>query len=335
MTILTVTILGICTYIGVESARVYNRFDYRGLGNNMYAPIQIVGANLFELSYLITVILGVAAVLSGGASLLNQLIGLPQILGTVLMFAVILVISIFGVKVVRAAGTWMTLGIVIIVLSVTFCGIGASWDHIKQIFAEKEVYTSTGTALYWMITYAGFQCAVIAVTACSAEGITSNRESVGAAIIGTILNFVMMFLVALMLLGFMPDVVDNKEAATLPTLFVVNSLGYGILKVFYPILLFLAYITTGVGLAFGTVQRFKPRVLKKMNNEVIKSAIITAITLFFCWLVSQLGLLWVVKMGYQYLGLANIFIVIIPFLTLGAYNLRKAHKAENKTKITE
>ena len=95
------------------------------------------------------------------------------------------------------------------------------------------------------------------------------------------------------------------------------------LGVIYPLLLFLALITTAVGLTFGMVSRVDPYVLKKVNNPFKKKCIIAVLFLLMCYLISNLGLLWVVQVAHKYLGIFNWIFVILPLFILGFRNMKK------------
>ena len=90
--------------------------------------------------------------------------------------------------------------------------------------------------------------------------------------------------------------------------------------------LFLALITTAVGFVFGLVERVQPHVLKKMDNIILKKAIISIITLLACYAVSTLGLMWVVNVAYKYLGIFNWLFIIFPLWFIGFKNIKRRDK---------
>jgi hypothetical protein len=193
---------------------------------------------------------------------------------------------------------------------------------------------SFGNSLLWALTYAGFQMAIVGGTAASYVGAKSYGEAKGFAITGIILNIAMLSGVCLLLTMGMPEIYTNEEAKVLPTLFMVNSLNLGALKVVYPILLMLALITTGVGFCFAMVTRFAKYFIKEKegrSNEKLVNGIICLITLIFCWGIAQLGLIWVVQVAYRYLGIYNWIAIIIPFTIFGWKNLKRL-RAEHPEK---
>lgn len=341
--ILTIFIIALTYYVGVETARQINKFDYHAWSKEAYKPFGFIGSIFIDISIALTVIAATAAVIAAGASLGNQQFGWPPILGSLLMFAIITVLSIFGAKVVRNSAMIMTVGIIAIVLLVLIAGLIKFAPDISRLFSERFVnptaakWSVTGTnetvpgnfgnSLLWALTYSGFQMGIIGASAASFKGAKSKQESKGFAILGFILNAVMLSGVTFLLLAGMPGIWADKAARTLPTLFMVNQLNMPILKFLYPIMLFLALVTTGVGLIFGLVERLNPYLLKNMQNEVARKAILSIISIGVCWAVSLLGLMWVVAVAYKYLGILNWFFVILPLWIFGFKNIKARDNA--------
>ena len=132
--------------------------------------------------------------------------------------------------------------------------------------------------------------------------------------IGCTMNIIMLVGICLLIFSQMPDIYLNEATRALPTIAVVEQLNIPILQVLYPILLFLALITTAVGFIFGIVTRVEPHVMKNETNPVKKKAIIAVISLIVCYLVSTLGLMWIVQNAYKYLGIFNWALIILSLI---------------------
>lgn len=340
---LTIAIIALTYYVGLETARQIGKFEYHGWSKEAYKPMGTVGSIFLDISIALTVIAATAGCIAAGASLGNQQFGWPPIVGSLIMFAVIVLLSIFGEKVVRNNAMIMTVGIIIIVLVVLIAGLVKFGPQIAQLFSDKFINPTAakwgvtgsagtvegnfGNSLLWALTYSGFQMGIIGGAAASFKGASSKREAKGAMILGYILNAVMLSGVTFLLLGGMPTIWTDEAARTLPTLYMVGQLNMPILTVLYPIMLFLALVTTGVGLTFGLVERLNPYLLKGMKSEVGRKAILSIISLGICWAVSLLGLMWVVAVAYKYLGILNWFFVILPLWIFGYRNIKARDKA--------
>lgn len=90
--------------------------------------------------------------------------------------------------------------------------------------------------------------------------------------------------------------------------------GLGILRYAYSIVLFMAFISTGVGCTFSTVTRMENIIFKKLSittRRTIASFLVIVLSLG----MSTFGLTALVMQGYGKLGIVGIFLMIIPCLT--------------------
>lgn len=339
MPILSIIIIGITYYICIENARQTDKWSYDLWSKEAFAPFSKFGSIAMEIGAVIVTVSASAAAIASGANLVHQELGLPVWIGSIIMFAIITVLVIFGEKVVRGNAMIMSLGIIIILAIVLTVGIAKFWPHIKELYAEgyvnpespqwsisdstKSQEGSIFNAILWALTYSGFQVSAIGGIAASFKGAMSKKESKGAIGVGIILNIAMLSGVCLLIFAGMPTVFTDEEARLLPTIHMVNQLDIPFLNILYPLLLFLALVTTAVGLIFGMVQRIDPYVLKGMENKVLKKAIISVACLLVCYGISLLGLMWVIQVAYKYLGIYSWIFLIIPLWIFGFKNIRK------------
>lgn len=142
------------------------------------------------------------------------------------------------------------------------------------------------------------------------------------------MNAFMLMSVCTLILSGMPTVATDPDAKLLPTVFIVNNLNVPFFNIVYPILLFLALITTLVGFVLAIQTRLASVLLKNMANEKLKNAIISTGFLILVWIVSQVGLIALISKGYTYAGYIAVVFWLIPTLTIGMKNMRKYRKME-------
>lgn len=339
MPAISMAIVALIMYVGLETARQTDLWNYNGWSKEAFSPIGRFGTLAMDFSIVITSIAATAASIASGAQLISQTFGTPLLLGSAIMFALITLLCIFGEKVVRNNAMVMTVAILSIITIIICLGLAKFWPDIVALYSDKyvnpeaskwSVTGSNGTtegsvfnAVLWALTYAGFQFGAVGGVASSFKGATTRNESKGAAIAGFVMNAIMLSGICLLIFSGMPEIYTNENARLLPTVYIVNQLDFPLLSVVYPVLLFLALITTGVGFTFGMVQRLDPYVLKKMENPFAKKCIISIVFLGVCYGISTLGLMWVVQVAYKYLGIFNWIFLIIPLLILGFKNIKK------------
>ncbi len=328
MPIWAMFLVGMLMYVTLEISRLHQVFSYSSIVQKAYVPIQKVLGTTYDIIQTLSMLLAPAACLAGGAALFNQIFGLPTFLGTLVMLVLTVVVCIFGAKVVRMFGTALTVLMIVCVGIITVFGIKANWANISWHISTAKMYTSVGQSLWYGTLYGLFQSGIWAAGCASAVGIRYRNEAKGVAITGIILNTLMLSAVVMMIMGGMPTVATDAKAKLLPTLYIVNQLTIPAFSVIYPLLLFMALITTAVGFVFAVQGRLGLIMFKKMENQKLKNAIISTMWLIVIWAVSQLGLLVIIQKGYAYLGYIYIFILVIPMFTLGVMNIKKYRKLE-------
>lgn len=347
MPLLTFAIIAFTYYVGLETARQTDSWGYDVWAKKAYGPtIGKVLSPAMDISVIMTTIAASAAAIATGGLLVKQYLGLPVVVGSLMMLVVITVLCIFGESLVRKNAVVMTSAMLIIIAIVLIAGLIKFAPQIAKLFGEKYVnpnaskWSVTGTSetvqggffnsFLWALTYAGFQMGAIGGVVSSFKGGSYKNESKGAMILGYVLNIIMLIGVCLLIFSQMPNIYTDQVARKLPTIFIVKQLDVPILSVLYPILLFLALITTAVGLMFGMVHRVEPYVLKNMNNQLLKKTIICVVGLLICYGVSTFGLMFVITGAYKYLGIFNWIFLIIPLWVIGYKNIRKRDRGELK-----
>ncbi|WAW14683.1 hypothetical protein [Peptostreptococcus equinus] len=350
MPIITFILIGITYYVGLETARQTDKWSYDAWSKEAFGggTLAKVLAILMDISIVITTIAASAATIATGGLLGQQYLGLPVALGSIAMVVIVTLLCIFGESLVRKNAMFMTAGILIIVTIVIVAGLMKFAPDIQRLFAEGyvnphsaqwsitgkggQVPGNIGNALLWALTYTGFQISAIGGITSSFKGGQFREEAKGAMIIGAFINILMLVGICLLIFSQMPNIYTNEAARQLPTIFVVKQLNVPALSVLYPILLFLALITTAVGFIFGMVSRIEPYAFKNMENQTLKKAIICILSLAICYAVSKLGLMWIVQNAYRYLGIYNWIFMILPLWFFGFKNIKRRDRERLEVK---
>ena len=345
MPIITFAIIAFTYYIGLETARQTDKWGYDLWSKEAFGSASKLLTPAMDFSIIITTIAATAATIATGGLLGNQYLGLPVAVGSIAMFIIVTILCIFGENLVRKNAMIMTSAILVIISIVLVAGLIKFAPDIARLFREGYVNPNSakwsisgsadtvpgniGNSLLWGLTYAGFQISAIGGRAASFKGGSFKQEAKGAMIMGAVINILMLVGICLLIFSQMPHIYLDEATRKLPTVFIVNQLNIPVLAVLYPILLFLALITTAVGFIFGMVQRLDPYVLKNMDSKpVLRKAIISFVCLLVCYAVSKLGLMWVVQVAYKYLGIFNWAFIILPLWILGYKNIKKRDKGE-------
>ncbi len=313
MPALAMLILNLVFRFGLENAQLNSVSNYREWSDAVFYPLNKIFSNLYEVCYIIILILAVSASIAGAAALL-QTYGLPYGLGVILTGGIFFLLTIFGKELISRASTFMTVCIVISMLVIVFFGLTDARADLGAMVSTSNEPMGMGAAVWAMLQYAGYQAYTVATISPYASVLKTKENVTKMTVINFIINTSMLGLSALMLLAWMPHL--NGE--TLPILFIATSTGHGWLRYLYSIILFMAFVSTGIGCIFGFVTRFENKVLTNMDITG-RRAIISLVSMIVSMGVSMLGLTVIVSKGYAYMGLIGIFLVIIPCLTLVVY----------------
>ena len=307
--------------------------SYKQLFETLYHPFDKIEW-LFEVFFYIMVLMAVAAAISGAASALQGYFGMNYYLGIAAVGAVVLVLTIFGAGIVRAASTYMGIAILITAITIYTVGIFKSDSTITSVLAAdftQRGFAGIPTAIVNAFTYAGFQCVTLpTMIACGTP--LKNRAGCGKAMwISFAMNTVALVLSIFMLLSWQGVYTAVEGGTTIPTLTACNAMGIGWLTTVYGICLLLCLISTGVTTIFGFVARFeKLPMFRAIPSAPVRSAIVSAFIIVVSMTISLAGLSNIIKYGYGYCGYLGIAVVVIPFLTVGVYKNRAYIRAHGE-----
>ncbi len=315
--------------------------SYKQLFETLYHPFgKLVW--LFELFFYIMVLMAVAAAISGAASAIGSYFNIAYNIALLLVGAVILTLTIFGAKLVRAASTIM--GFIILTCAVTIytVGIARGGNLMEMLQAD---FTTTGfmnmpNAVLNAFTYAGFQCVTLPAMVSCATPLKSEGGCKKAMWISFALNTVALVLSIFMLFSWQGVYTQAEGGTTLPTLTACTAMGIDWLTAVYGICLLLCLVSTGVTTIFGFTARFeKLSIFAKIRSSHLRSAIVSTFIIVLSMSISLVGLSNIIKYGYGYCGYLGIITVVIPFLTVGVYKNRKYIKengfGENKAQSVQ
>lgn len=292
--------------------------NYKDVFEHVYAPYSKLEI-LFEIYFYIIVICAVSAAIAGAATLLVDY-GIPYGVGVALIGIAVLVMVMFGAGLVAKASAVMSIIILVCVFTIYILGIAGRTEQLSAVMAAKE-YNSLGTAIWKVFVYAGFQSVVVPAMIGTGVVLKNKKNATKACFIGFLMNGLALALSCVMLLAWYNTGADSYLATgntALPTIYVCRQLGVGPLELVYAVALFLCFVSTCVTSVYGLIPRFQKSIKAFQTMDSKKSAFIIAlIAIVISMSFSMVGLTNVIKYGYNYCGIFGVFIIVIPFLTVG------------------
>ena len=360
--ILAMGILALCMYAIMKFAKVNNFANYKDTFRALYPkPWMEV---FFEVFYIVIILAAVAGCITGAANVIAKFVGETNYgvaghAGTTWIFniivtAMLIVLSIFGVQLVRMASTVLTVAIIVVSIIVVITGFAAS-DTINAMLAqypeiEAAAYNPDQLNAFWrgVIVYAGFQC--VSLPSMIAGASDMNLKGVKrSCILGWIMNGGILALMGAMLAKWYPLLQGMVNAGAdfygqfnlggiptaIPNLTVLTFVGITALVAVYSFLLFCAFVSTSVTLIYSMIDRFTPYMFPKyIKNAQVRSILVGVVVIGCCLLIAPLGLSNITKLLYGYDGYYAILVIFIPAI-IWAIPKTKAKMAELKAEGKE
>ena len=301
----------------------------------------------FEIFYIVIIVAGVASAVSGAGNVLTNFLGLEyvgsvKIIANLIIVVILIILTIFGVKLVIAASTILSIGIIVTTIIMVITGLAADVDGIAKSFLDSGAiteladYTHEPATALWrgVFIYLSFQCVSIAPMISASEEM-SVKGMKRASILGGIMNGVALALSGLMLYKWYPllralqtaKVAGYENCLNIPNQTVLTLIGIKWILFMFSILLICAFISTSVTLVYSMVQRFEGSFFpKSIRSQKVRSVIVGAITIAVCFSISLLGLTNVIKYAYGYDGYYSLFAIVIPAFVWGIPKNRKLMK---------
>lgn len=312
-------------WYGLRYAKRHDTYDYRTFTDRFYGDLgekaRPILSDLYEVVYIVTICLASAVAFATGGSTLEVLCGIPYIVCTLIIGAVIFLVAMYGTNVVRIAASGVSIAIIIGLLVVYVPNIFAQWGTISSNIHQMAASPApAGPAALRCLLYASFQLASIGLLMQHAEPFHEEKEAKTSMIYGFVINSVIVSLCTLGLIA----VAQNPalKTAKVPTLLMVKTgVGASVLTPIISILIILGSVSTAVNMIAGVVKRFvtswnrrdpSPEESKKHGTKRTMAVAVLFTLLSFA--IAQFGLIPLVSTGYGYLGYLTIIVVIIPFL---------------------
>ena len=345
--IIAMGILALVMYTVMKFAKLSGFTNYKDTFAALYPkPWMEV---FFEIFYIIILLAAVGAAVAGAGEVLANFFGVDytvtanKLLFNLLVVALLIVLSIFGVKLVIAASTVLSIAILISTAVIVVTGFAADLDAISAQYLsannlQAAAYTDSPAKAVWLgiVIYSAFQCVSIPPMIAASEGL-SVKGIKRANILGWLMNGLALAASAAMLCRWYPLLAALQGAGIegftnaiggIPNQTVLTLVGIKWMMIIFSILLFSAFVST-------SIQRFQGHCFPQtIHSEKVRGVIVGVIVITICFAVSLLGLGKIIKYAYGYDGYYAILVIYLPVLIWGIPKLRKL-SAEKKAELEQ
>ncbi len=316
-----------------EINRIYKPDSYRDAYNTIYRPkgLQLFFGTFKELQVIVVVLIALSAQISTTAVLLNQIFGLPKMVGTIGFCLLVLLFALWGADVLRKVGTILGLAILVICGYVAVVCFGNAIPLANEYLNQHVSYTTYGfsgiQAWFSMLMIVVFFMNGYEACVPASKGIIETRkdvlvESLVTAVLcaGSTMIFTYIFAAG------MPDIMTEE----IPTLWAINNLSSSgwISKILYVVFAIAAMLSSSVAFIFTVCNRFEPIIEKKWTSSTsfTRKFVIAIIFILICTFGSSFGLLNIIKYGYGTFTLIVGPVMLVPLIISVPYRLWKDKK---------
>ena len=301
------------------AARHFQTFDYRSFFKQLLGPAW----PLFELAYLLFVVLILAVYGAAAGAIGNAVFGAPLWVGTTLLAICIAAIVAFGNKAVERLFrdvSYLLYGVYALFI------VLALWKFGALVPGGFGAYPQTSGWAIAGITYFGYNIVGAIVILPVLRHLTSDRDAVIAGTIAGPLTMVPALLFFIPMVAFYPQV----QSATLPSDFMLQRIGIIAFHLLFQLMIFSALLESGTSSVHAINERidhaWKARTGKSLTHR--QRLTIALVVIVLCmFLASRFGLVALIATGYRALSYVLLATFILPLITVGVWKLSRGRNA--------
>ncbi len=297
-----------------EFTRVFKTYDYKSMTKKLLGP----GWVLYEICYLILLMVVLAVVTASAGDILNELFGLNKWIGIFAMGAGVFFLVINGsalIEKILSYWSFVLYGVYALFLIMAFMNIG---DQISGNFAMGEINDGWVTLGF---QYAFYNLGIIPAVLYTVKHCTTRKDAILAGVIAGVVGILPAIFLYVAMVGFSPEVLSQG----LPVNYMLTQLNAPWLQYVFQFVLFGTLIETGAGFIFAVTDRAETA-YKSTGKEMPKwfTPVGALILIGVGIVISQFGLLTLILKGYGAASYGFFFVYVLPMLTIGVYKIAKS-----------
>lgn len=318
-------------FLTFEICRIYKVYDYKNYIRQVIGPLWPV---MDILTVLIAIVL--IAVMAAATGSIFEQVGLPNILGSVVIVFLCGLLNFKGSKVIEkfeSVGTVLLYGGYILFTIIVLVKKGG---NIPQVFAALDTSAVGGSVtlplcIWTGILYVAYNINAIPMGMFSLTRQTKRKETLVSGIIAGLLMVIPWFLSYFAMMCFYGDTsIVGADVAT-PWMEMIKAVNGGpVLLGLFSLVMGWTLVETATGCIHMIIDRFDVALAERGNAKMSdrKRGLITVATLIAALLLSRIGVVTLIEKGYSYLSYGFILFYLLPTLIIGGYKILR-HKEKN------
>lgn len=278
-------------------ATLHQAYDYK----KFFKCLLGRGWVIFEIAYLYLVLIALSVIAASVGSLLEDLLGIPYIIGLILPFIYILFMVYKSSESIEKMFSFLSIGLYAVFMTfLYYC-----YQKSNNQFSFEGTMMPSGIG--WIkngIAYASYNAGCIPAVLFTLRHLKTKRQALVSGLLAGPLASIPGVMLLLALSTQYPSVLD----AAVPSVYMLNYVGKPLLTIIFSVVLIATLVETGVGVVYA----FKDRIQLKQYK---KTPVIILLIIAFC--LAQLGLVNLIAKGYGLLTWLMIIVFMMPLLTMG------------------
>lgn len=298
--------------VSFELARRARAYDYRSFFKLLLGPAWF----LFEIAYILLMIIILAVMGAAAGEITNNLFGLPKLVGSLAMIAATAFV-LFNSNATIEKFLAMSVGYLYLVyILFVLWSIFAFGDRIAANFSSVPV---SGNWFKAGLTYAGYNVACIPAVLFCIRHLARRREALTAGLLAGPLGMLPGFVFYIAMMGYYHEI----GSVALPAAFLLDKLQAPWFAWAFQIAVLLTLVDTGVAMLHAINERvartFEER--KRPMPRILRPALSVGIMVVSVYAAAAIGLVSLIAQGYGLLTYAFIVLLILPVLTVGVWRI--------------
>lgn len=298
--------------LSFELARISKSYDYRGFCQTLLGQ----GWFLFEICYLIQLLLVLAVIGAAAGELTAATFGLPPLVGTLSLMALIGILTFNGSQVIkRVLASWSVLlyAVYILLFILVFNAFGADISATYSTEPLGNGWISSG------ILYSGYNLAVVPAVLFAISEHSKRRETVGAGLIAGAIAVIPALLFFIAMMAKYPEIGDQP----VPANFLMSALNIPWLNLVFQIVIYGTFVETGAAMLHAVNQRLAGSFAERDRDlpRIARPIVAVAFLVIAIYAGHAFGIVGLIASGYGVLTLAFIAVLIVPLSTIGLWKI--------------
>jgi len=293
-------------------------YDYRSFFKQLLGP----GWPLFELAYILFVVLILAVYGAAAGEIGRAVFGAPGWLGTAVLMASIATVVAFGNDAVERLFrdvSYLLYGVYAIFIVIALITFG---DRVPGAFAAHPQID--GWAVNG-ITYVGYNIIGAVVILPVLRHLVSRRDAIVSGVVAGPLTMLPAVLFFIPMVAFYPEI----QQAALPSDFLLQRMGFVAFHLLFQAMIFAALLESGTSAVHAINERIGHAWEARHGAPLSHRArlLIALLLLVGCMFVaSRFGLVALIANGYRALAYIILAVFVLPLLTVGLWRLRQSQR---------